>query len=81
MKAVFRWFRRSNGPGRGVARPLPYTFSTPVHAGPVPKALNSFSLWVGLMVALTVVNYGFPIAQLAMIPETSVPVVPVGGAR
>lgn len=66
---------------RGVARPLPYTFSVPVHAGPVPKALNSFALWIGLMVALTVVNYGVPIVQLASIPETSVPVVPVGAPR
>lgn len=66
---------------RGVAKPLPYTFSVPVHAGPVPKALNSFALWIGLMVALTVVNYGVPIVQLASIPETSVPVVPVGAPR
>lgn len=66
---------------RGAATPAPYTFSVPVHAGPVPKALNSFALWIGLMVALTVVNYGVPIVQLAAIPETSVPVVPVGGAR
>lgn len=66
---------------RGVAAPAPYTFSTPVHAGPVPKALNSFALWIGLMVGLTVINYGVPIVQLASIPETSVPVVPVGGPR
>jgi cytochrome c oxidase subunit 1 len=66
---------------RGRARPAPYTFSVPIHAGPVPKALNSFALWVGLMIALTVVNYGVPIVQLAAIPETSVPVVPVGGPR
>ena len=28
-----------------------------------------------MMIALTVVNYGFPIAQLATLKETSVPVV------
>ena len=30
----------------------------------VPAALNGFGLWLGLMVGLTIVNYGFPIAQL-----------------
>jgi len=25
-----------------------------------------------------VVNYGFPIVQLAMLPEASVPVIPIG---
>ena len=47
----------------------------------MPPALTGFALWVGLMIALTVVNYGFPIAQLAVLPESSVPVVPVGGPR
>jgi cytochrome c oxidase subunit 1 len=28
----------------------------------MPAALNGFSLWLGLMVALTIANYGFPIA-------------------
>ena len=32
-----------------------------------------------MMIALTVVNYGFPIAQLASIPETSVPAIRMGG--
>jgi len=36
------------------------------------------ALWVGMMIALTVVNYGFPIAQLASVKETSVPAVHVG---
>ena len=31
------------------------------------------------MIALTVVNYGFPIAQLAALKETSVPAIPIGG--
>jgi cytochrome c oxidase subunit 1 len=59
----------------------PYTFSRAVHDTPVPRALNSFALWVGLMVALTVANYGFPIAQLALLPDASVPVIPVGVPR
>jgi cytochrome c oxidase subunit I len=65
---------------RGASRePPPYTFSTPVHVQPVPRALNGFALWIGLMVGLTVVNYGFPIVQLASLPQSSVPVVRVGG--
>lgn len=77
---MFLWIL-ATARGKPAAAALPYTFSTPVHAGPVPKALNGFTLWIGLMVALTVVNYGFPIVQLAMIEETSVPVVRVGGPR
>jgi cytochrome c oxidase subunit 1 len=66
---------------RGAAHPAPYTFSLPVHAGPVPAALNGFALWIALMVGLTVVNYGYPIVQLALLPQTSVPVVLIGGPR
>ena len=55
------------------------TFSAPVHpVTHVPVALNTFGLWVAMMVALTVVNYGFPIAQLASLPGTSVPAVRMG---
>ena len=57
----------------------PFTFSVAVHASStVPRALNGFAIWVALMVSLTVVNYGFPIAQLAMLKDASVPVIPVG---
>jgi cytochrome c oxidase subunit 1 len=63
--------------GRAVA--LPYTFSEPVHApSHTPAALNSFGLWVAMMIALTVVNYGYPIVQLAAVREASVPVIPIG---
>ena len=31
--------------------------------------LNGFGLWVAMMIGLTVVNYGFPIAQLASLKE------------
>jgi cytochrome c oxidase subunit I len=60
-------------------QPAAFTFSLPVH-GPVraPAALNSFGIWVALMIALTVVNYGFPIWQLATLEGTSVPAVRVG---
>jgi len=64
---------------RDAAQPAPYTFARSLHPDdPVPAGLNSFALWVGMMVALTVVNYGFPIAQLAMVKETSVPAVRMG---
>ncbi|HEY0939730.1 MAG TPA: cbb3-type cytochrome c oxidase subunit I [Steroidobacter sp.] len=59
--------------------PAPYTFSEAVHEPThTPIALNTFALWVAMMIALTLVNYGWPIAQLAMIEEAAVPVIPVG---
>lgn len=68
---------------RGHAGPrvaLPeFRFSMAVHQpARVPVALNSFALWISLMIALTVVNYGYPIVKLATSSETSVPAVPVG---
>jgi cytochrome c oxidase subunit I len=66
---------------RNAAQPAPYTFSIALHEGPVPAALNVFAPWVAMMIALTVVNYGFPIAQLATLKETSVPAVHMGGGR
>ncbi|CAG9167769.1 cbb3-type cytochrome c oxidase subunit I [Cupriavidus respiraculi] len=64
---------------RGAQTPEPYTFSTPLHASArVPAALNGFALWVAMMIGLTLVNYGFPIVQLAMLDHASVPVVPIG---
>jgi cytochrome c oxidase subunit I len=57
-----------------------FRFSQPVHAeGRLPVALNGFALWLALMIGLSVVNYGYPIAQLLALKETSVPAVPVGG--
>jgi cytochrome c oxidase subunit 1 len=58
----------------------PFSFSRTAHeeARP-PAALNGLALWVGMMVALTVVNYGYPIVQLALTPHASVPVIPIGG--
>ena len=62
------------------AQPAPFTCSIPVHMpATTPVALNGFSLWLALMIALTLVNYGFPIAQLAVLKETSVPAIPIGG--
>jgi cytochrome c oxidase subunit 1 len=60
----------------------PYRFSEPLHAVvSVPKALNSLGVWFALMVALTLVNYGFPIWQLARLQLTSVPAIYVGGGQ
>jgi cytochrome c oxidase subunit 1 len=54
--------------------PGEYRFSVPVHATPVPRALNGFGVWVALMVALTIANYAVPILQL-MNARTGVPAV------
>lgn len=66
-------------PRRRIATLTPYTFSEAIHP-PVhtPVALNTFGLWVAMMIALTLVNYGWPIAQMAMLEEAYVPVIPVG---
>ncbi|HET7401777.1 MAG TPA: b(o/a)3-type cytochrome-c oxidase subunit 1 [Usitatibacter sp.] len=64
---------------RGAASPDPFTFSLSAHpVGRVPSVLNGYALWVSMMIALTIVNYGFPIAQLAVLKETSVPAIPMG---
>ena len=31
-----------------------------------------------MMIGLTIVNYGFPIAQLAVLKDAWVPVIPIG---
>jgi cytochrome c oxidase subunit I len=64
---------------RHVAEPKAFTFSVPVHS-PVraPAVLNGYALWVSMMIALTIVNYGFPIAQLAVLADTSVPAIRIG---
>src|SRR5580704_5336256 len=62
--------------------PPEYRFSVAVHPPrTVPSALNGYGLWVGLMLTLTVVNYGFPIAQLMFRSDTSVPLVHIGVGR
>ncbi len=62
--------------------PGEYRFSVAVHPPQrMPAVLNGFGLWLGLMVGLTVVNYGFPIAHLMAVPGTAVPAVRVGDLR
>jgi cytochrome c oxidase subunit 1 len=56
-----------------------FTFSRTAHpGGATPAALNGFRLWIAMMIALTVVNYGVPIVQLASLKDAYVPVVPIG---
>jgi cytochrome c oxidase subunit 1 len=56
--------------------PERYRFSVAVHPPvTVPLVLNGFALWITLMVGLTLSNYGFPILQLAVRTDTSVPAV------
>ncbi|NUY34713.1 b(o/a)3-type cytochrome-c oxidase subunit 1 [Paraburkholderia sp. JPY303] len=75
-KAQFAWSRRTD------ETPAPFEFSACVHpVVRVPVALNSFRLWIALMIGLTVVNYSVPIAQLLRLPNTSVPAVAVGAQR
>jgi len=60
----------------------PYRFSEALHPpSRVPVPLNGYAVWLGLMVGLTVLNYGFPIAQLVANPATNVPPVFVGAQR
>jgi len=57
----------------------PFTFSRAAHPGArTPVALNGLGLWLAMMIALTLVNYGYPIAQLASLKQASVPVIPIG---
>ena len=76
--AIFIWIL-ATARRRGTEVALPFTFSVAAHpSARVAAPLNGFALWVGMMIALTVVNYGFPIAQLASLKETSVPAIRMG---
>jgi cytochrome c oxidase subunit 1 len=75
--AIFIWVLATAR--RNVEKPREFTFSLAAHPNArIPAPLNGFALWVCMMIALTVVNYGFPIAQLAAVKETSVPAVRMG---
>jgi cytochrome c oxidase subunit 1 len=64
---------------RDVTTAQPFTFSIEAHpGGRTPALLNRYALWVAMMIGLTVVNYGFPIAQLALLKDAYVPVIPIG---
>jgi len=56
-----------------------FTFSRAAHpGGATPAALNGFGLWIAMMIGLTLVNYGWPIVQLASLKDAYVQVVPIG---
>jgi cytochrome c oxidase subunit I len=56
-----------------------YRFAEAVHPPVrVPAALNGYTVWVTLMILLTVTNYGFPVLKLAARSGTSVPAIYVG---
>jgi cytochrome c oxidase subunit I len=62
--------------------PGEYRFSVAVHEPVrVPVALNGFALWLTLMIALTAINYGYPVVQLLALKGNAVPAVYVGAAR
>jgi cytochrome c oxidase subunit 1 len=64
---------------RKAAAVEPYAFSRTTHAtAHTPALLNRFSLWVAMMIGLTLINYGYPIFQLAALEEASVPIIPIG---
>jgi cytochrome c oxidase subunit 1 len=65
-----------------LTQPKEFRFSLAIHpVDHVPAALNSFGLWVSLMIALTIVNYSVPVFQLLRLQQTSVPAVVVGAQR
>ena len=57
-----------------VAAGPPVTFSLAVHPPRrLPASLNGFRVWLLLVVALTIANYGYPIAQFVFLQGTGVP--------
>jgi cytochrome c oxidase subunit 1 len=61
-----------------IAAVPPLTFSLAVRPPrSLPASLNSFGVWILLVVALTVANYGYPVAQSLLLESTGVPAYPV----
>ncbi len=59
-----------------------FRFSLAVHEPhTIQVALNTFALWLVLIIGLTFVNYGYPIAQLVSCGNTAMPAVPIGAQR
>ena len=55
-------------------QPARFTYARALDDGaPVPRTLNGLGVWFALMVALTLVNYGYPIAQSFFLKNNSVP--------
>ncbi len=59
--------------GAAVGQP-PLKFSLAVHPPRLlPASLNGFRIWILLVVALTIANYGYPLAQFLFLEHTGVP--------
>jgi cytochrome c oxidase subunit I len=57
-----------------VAAISPLKFSLAVYPPRrLPQSLNSFGIWALLVLALTIANYGYPIAQFVFLNRTAVP--------
>lgn len=57
---------------------LPLRFSLAVNPPrSLPASLNSFGIWMLLVVGLTVANYGYPLAQFLFLDNTGVSAYPV----
>lgn len=70
-------FASQRGP---VAENSPLKFSLAVHPPSfLPASLNGFRVWTLLVVALTLANYGFPLAQFLFLENTGVPAYAVQG--
>jgi cytochrome c oxidase subunit 1 len=63
---------RSQRGEKAEASPLRYALALD-DGSPVPRTLNGLGVWFGLMVALTSVNYGYPIAQSFFLQHNTVP--------
>ena len=63
---------------RPLATVPPLTFSLAVRPPrTLPASLNGFRVWILLVLALTVANYGYPLAQFLFLQDTGVPAYPV----
>jgi cytochrome c oxidase subunit I len=63
------------GPARAIS---PLKFSLAINPPRrLPKSLNSFGIWALLVLALTVANYGYPLAQFVFLNNSAVSAFPV----
>jgi cytochrome c oxidase subunit I len=82
ISAILFFVVLARGQMAPLVEPEAYRFSVAVHPPrSLPVALNGFALWLGLMVGLTILNYGFTVANLLATPGTAVPAVMVGAGR